>query len=243
MSSETPWKSRATSQPADPLEGDGRLERVVRRVLFVLGAIAVVGVGFALLEAMIDGPCAIDEAPILAPRMHRVTERMASASALKAAQTASPFRAPGSDGKTYVLGDLLKDGPLVLVFIKDGCPCSKSAEPFFRRLHASGRGWVRFLGVIDGDEDVARRWVAENGTPYSVLADPRRIIIHAYGAENSAYVALISPEGRIETLWPGYSAGMLRELGERMTRLAGRKLEDVDVSDAPEAPYSGCPFE
>ena len=46
MSSEAPWKSRATSQPADPLEGDGRLDRMERRVLFVLCAIAVVGVGF-----------------------------------------------------------------------------------------------------------------------------------------------------------------------------------------------------
>ncbi len=116
-----------------------------RRVLFVLCTIAVVGVGFALLEAMIGGRGATDEAPILAPPdapRHRAYGRRLR---IEGGATAPTFRAPGSDGETYVLGDLLKDGPLVLVFIKDGCPCSKSAEPFFRRLHASGRGWVRFI--------------------------------------------------------------------------------------------------
>ena len=63
MSSKTPWRSHATSQPADPLEGDGRLDRVERRVLFVLCAIAAVGVGFALREAMIGGPDAADGWP------------------------------------------------------------------------------------------------------------------------------------------------------------------------------------
>ena len=62
----------------------------------------------------------------------------------------------------------------MLAFIKDGCPCSEAAEPYFHQLHAAYGSRAGFLGVIDGDVAAARDWSVRHATPYPVLADPNR---------------------------------------------------------------------
>ncbi|WP_237722441.1 peroxiredoxin family protein [Singulisphaera acidiphila] len=132
--------------------------------------------------------------------------------------------------------------PMVIIFIKDGCPCSEAADPCFRRLFMAYRGRVAFVGVIDGETPDAERWTREHDTPYPVIADPDLKIVHAYQAERSAYVALVTREGTVDRLWPGYSASMLRELGTRLAAGVGVTEVKLDVSDAPEELTSGCSF-
>ena len=217
-------------------------------------AIAVLGLAFSAaavgnlrarhVAGTDTGPKASPAAPEVAvTKRHKATGAMIAASSRKANTPAPSFEAKGSDGDTYVLADLNAKWPVALVFIKDGCPCSKSAEPYFQQLHAAAGGWVPFLGVIDGDEAVAQRWVEENGTPFPVVADPDKTIIRAYGIENSAYVALLAPGGRIEKLWPGYSADMLREITDKMAQLSGKPIELIETRFAPDELYSGCPFD
>jgi hypothetical protein len=67
-------------------------------------------------------------------------------------------------------------------------------------------------------------------------------IVHEYKAENSAYFAIISPGGRIERYWPGYSAEMLKEANAHLAGLARVDARPVDVTDAPAEMYSGCPY-
>lgn len=190
-------------------------------------------------------PIASETADIVSGRKsHRATAEMITSAGRSAGQTAFPFKAKASNGETYSLGEFNAKWPVVLIFIKNGCPCSKSAERYFQQLHAAGGGRVPFFGVIDGDETVARRWADVNGTPFPVLADPDLTIIRAYGAESSAYVALISPGGRLERLWAGYSVGMLRELTGEMKRLSGWDVKPIEaIADAPDDLYSGCPFD
>jgi hypothetical protein len=64
-----------------------------------------------------------------------------------------------------------------------------------------------------------------------------------YKAESSAYVALVSKEGAIEKLWPGYSAEMLKDASERLARLSGIEVRAIDPTDAPTEMTTGCPFE
>ena len=156
--------------------------------------------------------------------------------------SAPDFLASASDGNSYRLSEIVKDSPAVLVFIKDGCPCSRSADPFFQRIQAAGRGWVPFFGVIDGDLSIARKWIDQTGAVFPILADPDLKIVHAFGVENSAYVALVNPGGRIEKLWPGYSQTMLKELAQLMSRWVKPGMEPFDVSDAPTDLYTGCPY-
>jgi hypothetical protein len=74
------------------------------------------------------------------------------------------------------------------------------------------------------------------------LIDPEMQAVKDYKAESSAYVALIASGGRVEKLWPGYSADMLNDAGERIARLAGKSMVPIDLSDAPTEMTAGCPY-
>ena len=94
----------------------------------------------------------------------------------------------------------------------------------------------------DGGRDVADRWTAEHGTPYPILLDPDLKLVRAFDVWNSAYVAVLAPGGRVEALWPGYSADMLQQLSAQLAGLAGMPEAPIDTADAPDLLYSGCPF-
>ena len=176
------------------------------------------------------------------PPKHLVTRRMAAASEAMVERIAPPFDTPASDGQRYRLDELCRGGPVVLTFVKDGCPCSESAQRFFNRLHAAYPQAPMF-GVIDVEAEQANRWAGRFRVAYPLLLDPGLNIMQNYHAENSAYVVLVDDRGRIRKHWPGYSAGMLRELGATLAGLLGTAERPLDVADAPEEEYSGCPFE
>jgi hypothetical protein len=113
------------------------------------------------------------------PQKHLVTPEMLEATGKMTKQVAPAFQAEATNGKTYRLDEVTSEKPLVLTFIKDGCPCSRAAEPFFDRLYAAYKDEVRFLGVIDADTSRAKEWARENRVPFPVLADPESRIVHA----------------------------------------------------------------
>lgn len=179
---------------------------------------------------------------VLTDEEHLVTPEMQQQSEAMADRRSPSFLAADQEGRTVASASFVGDRPVVVVFIKDGCPCSTSAEPFFARLHRAYGDRAAFLGVIDGDEEVASRWVEAHGTPYPVLVDPDLQIVRGFAVRNSAYVALIDREGNIDHLWPGYSEEILREMSARLASLTGLPEAEVGASAAPELPYSGCPF-
>lgn len=218
----------------------------MKKSMIVVFFLLFAGLGLHYVKARLDselGGPELGETPVIegAPS-HRATPEMIAAAKAMASREAPSFRAVASDGETYSLTDLAREGPLALLFIKDGCPCSREAEPFFDRLYEAYGKRVRFFGVIDGDVAVARRWAAENRVPFPILSDPDLKVVREYKAENSAYAALVARGGTIDQYWPGYSAGMLKEAGERLARLAGVGIKTIDVADAPDQLYSGCPY-
>ena len=68
---------------------------------------------------------------------HVVTPSMAEASRGMVFRQAPAFTLKATDGAEYSLGELIHEGPLLLTFIKIGCPCSEAAQPFFNRLRAA----------------------------------------------------------------------------------------------------------
>ncbi len=149
---------------------------------------------------------------------HIVTSEMAKASQAMLDRLAPPFNETADDGKTYKLSDLLRSGPVVLTFLKDGCPCSESVQPYFNDLHAAYPR-AKFLGVIDSQQEAAADWAIRFRVGYPLLVDPEHKIIRAYQIENSAYVVIIDSLGRIRKHWPGYSSSMLKELGANLAEL------------------------
>jgi peroxiredoxin len=179
-----------------------------------------------------------------ASSFHPVTPAMLTAAGARSGSRVPETVLEGSDGRMSSIAEIAADRPAVLIFIKDGCPCSELAEPYFHRLHAIYGAHVAFVGVIDGDAAVARSWAGrhQSASPFPVLADPGQSVIRACGAERSAYVALVAPGGAIDRLWPGYSAEMLAELGSQLAARTGVPESPIDDKDAPEALSSGCAF-
>src|SRR5262249_48053273 len=70
-----------------------------------------------------------------------------------------------------------------------------------------------------------------------------RISAGSTKAKNGGYVALVRPDGAIDTLWPGCSSEMMRELGRRIAELAAVTERSIDVAGMPGALATGCPFE
>lgn len=173
---------------------------------------------------------------------HMVTEEMADASRAMADRPAPPFVASSWDGGRFELADLLRRGPVVLTFIKDGCPCSEAAQPLFNQLYAAYPS-AAFLGVVDVGGGAARRWAERLRISYPMLTDPDLEVVRDYGVENSAYVVVIDLQGRIVKHWPGYSASMLRDLGSTLAALTGTAEQPLNLSEAPDQEYSGCPFD
>ncbi|WP_165072720.1 peroxiredoxin family protein [Paludisphaera rhizosphaerae] len=173
---------------------------------------------------------------------HPVTPTMTEAAGAMAGRRAPDATATDASGRAYSPAKESEQRPVVLFFIQDGCPCSEAAAPYFRSLHAAYGESASFLGVIDGDQAVARDWAESHQSPFPILADPDHRLIKACQAERSVYVMLVAPGGAVEALWPGYSADMLTDLGSRLARLTGRTETPVDTRGAPEELVSGCAF-
>ena len=153
-----------------------------------------------------------------------------------------PFSAVADDGAWFTWPAAGGARPLVLVFIKRGCPCSVEFEPFFHRLEQQYRDAADFIGVIDADADSARAYAVANKVPYRVLADPDRTIITRFRAKSGGYVALLGSGDEVDTLWPGCSADMMRELGRRIAALGAAVERPIEVSEMPKVLTTGCPY-
>jgi peroxiredoxin len=178
-----------------------------------------------------------------ATKKHYVTPAQLVESGALAERNVRSFSAVASDGTVFRWSGMSGQRPLVLVFIRRDCPCNVEFEPFFHRLAGRYRDVAEFAGVIDAGADAAFSYATANKTPYRVLADPHREIIDRFEAKNGCYVALLRPEGAIDTLWPGCSAEMMRELGRRIAKLGAVNERSIDVDGMPGVLTTGCPFE
>jgi hypothetical protein len=177
-----------------------------------------------------------------AAEKHFVTPEQLVECGVLAQRRIEPFSAVAHDGARFAWPAAGVARPLVLVFIKRGCPCSVEFQPFFHRLEERYRDSADFVGVIDADADSARAYAAANRVPYRVLADPDRALIARFEARNGGYVALLGGNGQLDTLWPGCSAEMMRALGRRIAALRAIEERSLDVSNLPKVLTTGCPF-
>lgn len=173
---------------------------------------------------------------------HYVTPRQLVAAGALTSHPVGPITGVAHDGRRRDWMEISGGQHVVAVFIKAGCPCNVEFEPFVQRLVHAYQGTVRFVGIIDGPVAAARRYAADNRVLYPVLADEQRILIGRFRVENGAYVALVRPDGVLDTLWPGYSIEMMRELGRRIAGCAEATEQPFDLSGLPGALTTGCPF-
>ena len=90
-------------------------------------------------------------APRQPPTKHYVSPRQLVASNAMIHETIVDFSAVAHDGRSLDWEKLGKNRPVVLVFVKAGCPCNVEFAPFFQRLERTYGEAVQFASVIDAD--------------------------------------------------------------------------------------------
>ena len=104
---------------------------------------------------------------------------------LKPGDNAPDFTLPDQDGTQVSLSDLLKDGPLVLYFYPaDFTPgCTKEACSI-RDMHDEiAEAGMRVVGVSPQDAASHSKFRAKYGLPFTLLADPGKTAVKAFGVD------------------------------------------------------------
>jgi hypothetical protein len=148
-----------------------------------------------------------------------------------------------ADGQRLDWPALSAGKAVVLIFIKDGCPCSIRFEPYFHRLYEAYRGTVGFVGVIDGEGVTARSYAAANAVPYKLIADPDARLMDRFDAKNGGYAALLDAGGVVVGFWPGFSVDAMADLGRRIALVAGIAERPIETAGLPVKLTSGCAFD
>lgn len=173
---------------------------------------------------------------------HPVTVEMTQGTDAQAKKIATAFAVQDYEGKPVSIAPANGERPQFLYFVLDGCPCSYDAEPLMQRLSKRYKGKIDFISVTNGDQQKARDWSVQMLVPYPVISDAKKEIISAYGAKSSVYAALISKDGKIVKMWPGYSQDILAEQNKMMAKMAGVKETPFDAEYAPVERATGCAF-
>lgn len=215
-------------------------------VAFFLSFMVVVGLLVLISRRSNTGPEAPASAPIDSSleQKHLVTGEMIRDAEELTGRAAPAVSAAAVDGTVFSLDDLVKEKPAAIIFIKDKCPCSAAAEPYFQELYRRYQDGIAFYGVIDGHKEVAQAWIDLHHTPYPILLDAGLDVVHDYHIPNSAYLVLIGKDKVIRKVYPGYSVDLLNDMNAAMAKLAGTQPKPLDLpDDTPVEPYSGCTFD
>jgi peroxiredoxin len=173
---------------------------------------------------------------------HPVTSEMTAKAELMHTKPAPTFTVKDVAGATIEIGGPHMKRPQFVYFVNNDCPCSYAAEPLFHALAAQFKGQIDFISVTDGTPDQAKHWVSEMQVEYPLIADPKVEIMKAYHATSSAYSALVTKDGRIEKLWPGFSKDLLLDMNSEMAKTLGQPERPFDTQYAPIKPATGCSF-
>ena len=220
---------------------DSNTNTVVPKFLGFL-FLMLLGAGFFFFRARMDASLRNNGPADPEDKKHLVTEPMTKKAQSRETQPAPEFLLPDTQGKMFGLKTLRSEKPVIVYFIKDGCPCSETYEPFIQELARNYLDVAHFVGVMDGDQQTISAWSKRFVNPYPILGDPSNKTMNDWEATNSAFTALVDKEGNLVAYWPGYSRRMLEELSQKLSELTNVPRRRLAILDAPSQLYTGCSF-
>ena len=125
--------------------------------------------------------------------------------------------APLTGGAPLWLPELLRDGPVVLIFFKISCPTCQLAFPFLERLHSAGTG-LRLVGVSQDEAKLTGQFAERFGVTFPLLLDLAKEgyrASNAYGLTNVPAIFVVEPDGAISHSWMGFSRADFEKLALR----------------------------
>jgi len=108
------------------------------------------------------------------------------------------FRLARLEGGEVSLGDLLRGGPILLVFYKVTCPVCQMSLPYLERIHAASA--IPIYAISQNDADDAREFNQEFGITMPTLLDSEEsgfAASNAYGISHVPTTFLLGTDGKI----------------------------------------------
>ncbi len=120
----------------------------------------------------------------------------------------------------------------MLYFIKIGCPVNHRAAPFYEKIVDAYGEKANFVGVINGDEAEAKKWLKEYKSDMVILPDPDKKLIKGYGVDFSPWAVSVE-SGKITNIWAGGSPKNLSEVNAMVAKGAGASAAKLSFEGAP----------
>lgn len=193
---------------------------------------------FALILANTPPPA--PQAFVPSEPRHPVTSKMLQDAKQREKKSAPDFELKDLAGRPYRLSDFHKSQPVVLVTTLTDCPCSMESQVVWNRLQKHYQGKVQFFGLVPDSLEEVKTYREGMEVPYPLLLASDKDLYAKYGVPNSVYVILISQDGKIYKMWPGYNQEMVKELDSLLAGLSGIKTLQVEPEILPKRLASGC---
>lgn len=172
-------------------------------------------------------------------QLEATTPKRLGRDGLKPGKKAPDFTLPSADGKEVALHDFA-GRKVLLVFTQAGCGPCRSVVPELNRLAVGGRianpSHPQVLVVNNGDAEATRKWSAEVGARFPVLAQTQFSISKKYEVFATPFAFLIDEKGVIASKGIINSRQHIRYVlsGTRVGENNGHAEADTDASQSSE---------
>ena|SRR5690349_15560189 len=135
---------------------------------------------------------------------------------------AQEFTLKTTTGKSVVLSELVKRGPVVLAFFKVSCPTCQYAFPYFERmsqLHKPEAATI--LGISQNDASETQAFMQTYGITFPVAIDDsgKYIVSNAYKLTNVPTAYLVDRDGRIQVTSVGWARKDIEEMNAKLSMM------------------------
>ena len=135
---------------------------------------------------------------------------------------AQEFTLKTTTGKSIVLSELMKRGPVVLAFFKVSCPTCQYAFPYFERmsqLHKPEAATI--LGISQNDANETQAFMQKYGITFPVAIDDsgKYIVSNAYKLTNVPTAYLVDRDGRIQVTSVGWARKDMEEMNAKLSMM------------------------
>jgi peroxiredoxin len=151
--------------------------------------------------------------------------------ALEPGSKAPDFALTATDGSTYRLSDLVKNGPVVLFFYKRECPVCQMAAPFMQKFEdAYGGSGFSILGIAQNEKEETIAFAREHGITFPVLLDSNGYkVSKAYGLTAVPTTFLVDSSGTIRHTVVSWSRPGLNAVSEAVAQLTQKPVVPISV--------------
>ncbi|HXE73983.1 MAG TPA: TlpA disulfide reductase family protein [Candidatus Nitrosotenuis sp.] len=148
-------------------------------------------------------------------------------------EQAPDFALSSLEGQIHRLADLVKEGPVVLIFYKTECPTTALSFPVFVKMHKMYGSKLPVVGVAQNDAAAASSFLQQQGATFlNLLEGAPYSTSRQYGVRQTPTVFLVARGGKVVDVVEGWNRSQLNDLVQQGARLSGQAFQPVsDASD------------